>query len=212
MGPFNVEGDLARPAGVSCRQTCRAGLAHLGEHGIPQPKSDVELFEVVGDVRIVVGIDDRDRRPRAVTGGSIERDAVETVGMPHGRRRQPRRASGGRWHDCIGVAAANQITDREADGTARQHLPDFHGLEGEGLPGDGRRPCTPVGRAATIGSRSENATKRRGHSSCGAHISVPCECRVQRTHWLDIEPTADCPRRRLPLKRRSTKYSTVQDT
>ena len=99
VGPFHVEGDLARPAGVGCRQTRRSRLTHLCERGVRQPERDVELFEVIGNIWVVVGIDDRDRRSRAVARDAAERDGVEAIRMPHGRRRQPRWAGGGRRDD-----------------------------------------------------------------------------------------------------------------
>ena len=45
-----------------------AGLIHLGQDGVGQAELQVELVQVVGDVRIVVGVDDGDGRAAAVAG------------------------------------------------------------------------------------------------------------------------------------------------
>ncbi len=71
-------------------------------------------MQVVGDVGIVVGVDDGDRRAAAVAGHGavVEGDLVEAVGVADLRRRIPGRA-GRHRHDA-------RVGDAQGHGVARQ--------------------------------------------------------------------------------------------
>ena len=98
VGPLHIQGDFRSPARVRLGQPARAaGLTYLGEDGVGEVERLGELFQVAGDVRIVVGVDDGDRRAAAVPG-----DLVEPVGaadFSRGVARRPRRrpSAGTRW-------------------------------------------------------------------------------------------------------------------
>ena len=79
---------MTQPA-LAAGRLCAAALIHFGQHRIGQLKPQVELVQVVGNLRIIVGIDDGDGRARAVTDDRpvVERDIVEAVGLTNLRRR-----------------------------------------------------------------------------------------------------------------------------
>ena len=80
MRPFDVENDLGAPAKICGRHRLAAGLVDLRERCIGQAELYAELVKVVGDIRVVVGIDDGDRRACAVGCRACERHGVEAVG------------------------------------------------------------------------------------------------------------------------------------
>jgi hypothetical protein len=82
MRPFHIQGRLHRPVRIDRR---RAFGFDLGEDGIVEVESLVELAEVYGDARIVERLDDGDRLPRAVAGNGVELSAgVKMEGRSRG--------------------------------------------------------------------------------------------------------------------------------
>src|SRR5260370_41020120 len=81
--PFHVERDLLGPADVGLRKAAAAALVHFSEGRIGQAELEVELVQVAGDVRGVVGVHDGDGRAAAVAGHRAvpKRDLIEALGL-----------------------------------------------------------------------------------------------------------------------------------
>ena len=115
VGPLHVESDLAGPPGIGSRIVGAAILIDLGKGRIGYAELGVELLQVVGDVRVVEGIDNGNGRAGAVSFACTgERNLIEAVGMADLRRRgacgtrrpqRPRRA-GRMVNDIAGVGQA----------------------------------------------------------------------------------------------------------
>ena len=141
MSPFDVECDFARPAGIVLRQFGgAAGLADDLEAGRSgDPELLIEDRQVVDDIGIVVGIDDRDGLAGAIGSGGgtrAEADLIEAVCLADLRRGVA--LHGGVDRGC-GVAGAGGVGLIEENrgfeddiGCRRQQLPRFESLDQEG--------------------------------------------------------------------------------
>src|SRR5207253_4320767 len=110
VGPLDVQGDFDGPTAVRPGQGAAAGLVHLGEGRVGQAVGEVELPQVAGDGRVVVGVHDGDRRAGAVARDRAvgEGDFVEPVGVADLRGGQPR--GGGRRVRLQAPAVAGEET------------------------------------------------------------------------------------------------------
>ena len=63
MRPFDVERLLEAPGGIGHRP----GLIDNGKGGVGQTKRDIEGVQIVGDIGIVVRLDEGDCLSRAIT-------------------------------------------------------------------------------------------------------------------------------------------------
>ena len=95
VGPLDVQRDLRGPTAVRRRGRAAAGLVHLREaRGVGKAEDLIELVQVVGYVRIVVGVHDGDGRPSAVGRDrtAVVANLVKPVGVSDLGGQSPRRA------------------------------------------------------------------------------------------------------------------------
>ena len=101
MGPFHIQAFLEIPiagrrAHVGRQRTARPTLVEDGEGriagGVERRQAIIraEGGDVRDNVRVVVCVDDGDRLPRAIAGGSVERDQVGAVSALNIDRRERR--------------------------------------------------------------------------------------------------------------------------
>ncbi len=105
VGPLDVERDLERPARVPARVARTAVLVDLGEAAVRggaggQPELAREGVQVALGVRVVVGVDDRDRLPGACCGTGREAvDRLDRRRVEPARRRARERVAAAVGHD-----------------------------------------------------------------------------------------------------------------
>src|SRR5207249_700002 len=92
VGPLDVQGDLQGPAGVRGRVGSPARLVDLGEDRVGQAEGLVEVVQVAGDVRVVIGVHDGDRLALAVgddgPDGGVDANVIHAIRVADLSRRQ----------------------------------------------------------------------------------------------------------------------------
>src|SRR5262245_61333948 len=119
MSPFHVESDFGPPIAVRRRKNRTARLVYFDERRrIGQAESQAELVQIVGDARIVEGIDNGDGRAGAIARNltAAEKDLVESVGVANlGRSVAGRPWTAERARAAVGRQAHMKRTSNRRD-------------------------------------------------------------------------------------------------
>ena len=119
--PLDVERDLQRPATIEAREPRAAGLVHLPKAAVGggtrrQPELRAERIQVLFDVRMVEGVDNRNGLPCAGVG--VRR---KTVGCPDLRRSNARGRGGGEDADVLVRCQPRRKPDRQGRADPQHH-------------------------------------------------------------------------------------------
>ena len=158
VGPLDVERDLGGPAAVGGRRAAPAPLVDFGEGRVGQSELHVELVQVVGDVRVVEGVDDGDRLTATVADHAVEADVVEPIAVADLGGRVAARPGAAQRLDAVG--GVERQVGRVED---RQQFARFERFQSEGVPPD--RPSIPADGLGLMKATSKVLQRRTKHGT-----------------------------------------------